>query len=68
MSYKLSKSELKEIEKNLYNIEKGKQFESEETISYLNELDKKKILESDRYPQDYDDSEYEVKNEVNEDY
>ena len=26
-------------------------------MSYLNELDKK-ILELDRYPQDYDDSEY----------
>ena len=52
-----SKSELKEIKKNLYNIEKGKQFESKETTSYLNELDKK-ILELDRYPQDYDDSEY----------
>ena len=41
LSYKVSKSELKEIKKNLYNIEKEKQFESEETISYLNELDKK---------------------------
>ena len=41
LSYKLSESELKEIKKNLYNIKKGKQFESEETISYLNELDKK---------------------------
>ena len=49
LSYKLSKSELKEIKKNLYNIEKRKQFESKETVSYLNELDKK-ILESDRYP------------------
>ena len=75
LSYKLSKSELKEIKKNLYNREKGKQFESKETISSLNELDKK-ILESDRYPQDYDDSEYiGVKNvrdlfkfSVNEDY
>ena len=57
LSYKLSKSELKEIKKNLYNIEKGKQFESKETVSYLNELNKK-ILESDRYPQDYDDCEY----------
>ena len=57
LSYKVSKSELKEIKKNLYNIEKGKQFESKETMSYLNELDKK-ILELDRYPQDYDDSEY----------
>ena len=27
LSYKLSKSELKEIKKNLYNIEKTKQFE-----------------------------------------
>ena len=27
LSYKLSKSELKEIKKNLYNIEKGNQFE-----------------------------------------
>ena len=27
LSYKLSKSELKEIEKNLYNIEKRNQFE-----------------------------------------
>ena len=27
LSYKLSKSELKEIKKNLYNIEKGKKFE-----------------------------------------
>ena len=41
LSYKVSKSELKEIKKNLYNIEKGKQFESKETMSYLNELDKK---------------------------
>ena len=28
LSYKLSRSELKEIKKNLYNIEKRKQFES----------------------------------------
>ena len=27
LSYKLSKSELKEIKKNLYNIEKTKQFD-----------------------------------------
>ena len=57
LGYKLSKSELKEIKTNLYNIEKRKQFESKETIRYLNELDKK-ILELDRYPQDYNDSEY----------
>ena len=49
LSYKLSRSELKEIKKNLYNIEKRKQFESKETIRYLDELDKK-ILKLDRYP------------------
>ena len=41
LSYKLSRSELKEIKKNLYNIEKRKQFESKETKRYLDELDKK---------------------------
>ena len=75
LSYKLSKSELKEIKTNLYNIEKRKQFDSKETLKYLNELDKK-ILELDRYDQDYDDYEYKgVRNvrdlfelSVNEDY
>ena len=57
LSYKLSKSELKEIKTNLYNIEKRKQFNLKRTNKYLDELDKK-ILELDRYPQDYDDSEY----------
>ena len=73
-SYKLLRSELKEIKKNLYNIEKRK-FESKETIRYLDELDKK-ILKLDRYPQDYDDSEYKgvkdvrdlFKSSVNEEY
>ena len=41
LSYKLSRSELKEIKKNLYNIEKRKQFESKKTNKYLDELDKK---------------------------
>ena len=75
LSYKLSKSELKEIKKNLYNIEKRKQVDLKRTNKYPDELDKK-ILELDRYPQDYDDSEYiGVKNvcdlfksSVNEDY
>ena len=66
---------LKEIKKNLYNIEKRKQFESKETIRYFGELDKQ-ILKLDRYPQDYDDSEYKgvkdvrdlFKLSVNEDY
>ena len=39
-SYRLSKSELKEIKKNLYNTEKRKQFESEKINRYIDELDK----------------------------
>ena len=35
LSYKLSKSELQEIRKNLYNIEKTKQFNSKKTNKYL---------------------------------
>ena len=41
LSYKLSKSELKEIKTNLYNIEKRKQFNLKRTTKYLDELDKK---------------------------
>ena len=41
LRYKLSRSELKEIKKNLYNIEKRKQFNSKRTNKYLDELDKK---------------------------
>ena len=35
LSYKLSKSELKEIKNNLYNIEKTKQFNSKKTNKRL---------------------------------
>ena len=56
LSYKLSRSELKEIKKNLYNIEKRKQFNSKRTNKYVDELDKN-ILKLDRYSQDYDDYE-----------
>ena len=35
LSHKLSRSDLKEIKKNLYNIEKRKQFESKKTKRYL---------------------------------
>ena len=35
LRYKLSRSELKEIKKNLYNIEKRKQFNSKRTNKYL---------------------------------
>ena len=53
LSYKLSRSELKEIRKNLYNIEKRKEFESKKTKRYLDELDKR-ILKLDKYDRDDD--------------
>ena len=56
LSYKLSKSELKEIKTNLYNIEKRKKISHKKTSKYLDELDKK-ILKLEKY-QDYDDFEY----------
>ena len=40
LRYKLSKSELQKIRKNLYNIEKTK-FNSKKTNKYLDELNKK---------------------------
>ena len=46
LSYKLSKSELKEIKTNLYNIEKRKKINSKKTNKHLSELDKK-ILKLD---------------------
>ena len=56
LSYRLSRSELKELKKNLYNIEKRNQFESKKTKRYLDELDKK-ILKLEKYDRD-DDYEY----------
>ena len=56
LSYKTSRSELKEIKKNLYNIEKRNQFESKKTSKHLNELDKK-ILKLNKYHY-HDDFEY----------
>ena len=56
LSHKLSKTELKEIKTNLYNIEKRKKISSKSTNKYLDELDKK-ILKLDKY-HDYDDYEY----------
>ena len=55
---KLSKSELKDIKKHLYNIEsKKKLLNSKRTIKYLDELNKK-IDKLNRYYRDYDDYEY----------
>ena len=56
LSYKLSKSELKEIKTNLCNIEKRKKISTKKTNQYLDELDKK-ILKLEKY-HDYDDHEY----------
>ena len=53
LRHKLSKSELKEIKKHLYNIEnKNKLLELETTKEYLDELDKN-LLKLDEY---YDDN------------
>ena len=58
LCHKLSKSELKEIKKYLYNIENKKELlESETTKEYLNELDKK-VLKLGEY---YDDEDFEFK-------
>ena len=40
-TYNISKGELKEIKKTLYNIEKRKKVSSRKTSKYLDELDKK---------------------------
>ena len=55
-TYKISKSELKDIKSTLYNIEKQKKISSKKTSKYLHELDKR-ILKLDKY-RDYDDYEY----------
>ena len=56
LSYKLSKSEYKDIKTKLYNIEKNKKISLNKTTKYLDELDKK-ILKLDEY-RHYDDYEY----------
>ena len=55
-TYNISKSELKDINSNLYNIEKQKNISSKKTSKYLDESDKR-ILKLDKY-HDYDDYEY----------
>ena len=56
LSYKLSKSELKEIKTSPYNIEKRKKISSKKTNKYLDDLDQK-IFKLEKY-HDYDDHEY----------
>ena len=55
LSYKLSKSEYKDIKTKLYNTEKNKKISLNKTNKYLDELDKK-ILKLDEY-RGYDDYE-----------
>ena len=52
----ISKSESKDIKRNLYNIEKQRKISLKKTSKYLDELDKR-ILRLDKY-HDYDDFEY----------
>ena len=54
--YNSSKSESKDIKRNLYNIEKERKISLKKTSKYLDELDKR-MLRLDKY-HDYDDSEY----------
>ena len=56
LSYKLSKSGLKEIKTSLYNIEKRKKISSKKTNKCLDDLDKK-IFKLEKC-HDYDDHEY----------
>ena len=55
-TYNIFRSELKDLKKNLYNIEKQKKISSKKTSKYLDELDKR-ILKLDKY-HDHDDYEY----------
>ena len=54
--YNISKSESKDIKRNLYNIEKQRKISLKKTSKYLDELDER-ILRLDKY-HDYDDFEY----------
>ena len=54
--YNISKSESKDIKRNLYNIEKQRKISLKKTSKYLDELDKR-ILRLDKC-HDYDDFEY----------
>ena len=54
--YNISKSESKDIKRNLYNIEKQRKVSLKKTSKYLDELDER-ITRLDKY-HDYDDFEY----------
>ena len=54
--YNISKSESKDIKRNLYNIEKQRKISLKKSSKYLDELDER-ITRLDKY-HDYDDFEY----------
>ena len=54
--YNISKTESKDIERNLYNIKKQRKVSLKKSSKYLDELDKR-IYRSDKY-HDHDDFEY----------
>ena len=56
--YNISRSESKDIKRNLYNIEKQRKISLKKTSKYLDELDER-INRLDKY-HDYDDFEYKV--------
>ena len=66
--YIFSKSELKNIKKNLYNIEKQRKISLKKTSKYLDELNKR-ILSLDKYN---DGDDYDIENlfkiSINKDY
>ena len=53
-TYNISNSELKEIKKTLYNIEKRKKISSRKTTKYLDELDKKILKLENCHYNDYE--------------
>ena len=55
----ISKSEIKNIKKNLYNIEKQRKISLKKTSKYLDELDKR-ILSLDKCNDDDDDYDIEI--------
>ena len=67
--YIISKSELKNIKRNLYNIEKQRKISLEKASKYLDELDKR-ILSLDKSNDDDDDYDMEnlFKIPINKDY
>ena len=56
--YNISKSESKDIKRNLYNIEKQRKISLKKTTEYLDELDERITILDKYHDYDYDDFEY----------